>query len=242
MRCLRGAAVLVLTSAAASVSAGPPYLTDDPVPTDLRHWEIYGFAAGEGRRSDLDQEFGIDLNYGAFKGFQVAATVPLNLSHDAIDGWRGGIGDLEFGIKYRFVNNEKGGFSAAIFPTTILPTANHAPNEGTRFLLPVWLEQDFPGGTSLFGGGGYWFNPGTGNRDFWQAAAALTKGLGKKVSVGGEVAWQQHNTTGGTSLFHVGIGGIVKVSDHYSLLASAGPTWAGHHAGYHFYTALGANF
>jgi len=242
MKRFRVAAVLALTGVATSVSAGPPYLTDDPLPTDTHHWEIYGFTAGEGRRSDLDQELGFDLNYGALKGVQVTATVPLSLSHDAIDGWRGGIGDVEFGVKYRFVNNEKGGFSAAIFPRAILPTANHPPNERTRFLLPLWLERDFPGGTSLFGGGGYEFNPGTGNRNFWEAAAALTKDLGKKVSVGGEVAWQQLDTTGGTNVFHVGIGGIVKVSDHYSLLASAGPTWASHHAGYHFYMALGANF
>ena len=28
--------------------AGPPYITDDPVPTDTGHWEIYAFTAGEG--------------------------------------------------------------------------------------------------------------------------------------------------------------------------------------------------
>lgn len=54
---LRLAAALALMSAA-PVWAGPPYITDDPVPTDTGHWEIYGFAAGEGRASDLDTDRG----------------------------------------------------------------------------------------------------------------------------------------------------------------------------------------
>ena len=38
----------------------------------------------------------------------------------------------------------------------------------SRLLLPLWAQKDF-GGTSLFGGGGYEINPGSGNKDFWQA-------------------------------------------------------------------------
>ena len=41
-------AALALASLAFPAAAGPPYLTDDPVPTDLGRWEIYGFASGEG--------------------------------------------------------------------------------------------------------------------------------------------------------------------------------------------------
>ena len=48
--------------------AGPPYLTDDPVPTDTGHWEIYAFGAGEGRRSTVDADAGTDLNYWPVDG------------------------------------------------------------------------------------------------------------------------------------------------------------------------------
>jgi hypothetical protein len=34
----------------------------------------------------------------------------------------------------------------------------------------------------------------------------------------------------------------VKLSGPYALLFSAGPTWADHQTGYHFYAALGLNF
>lgn len=234
-------AALMLASAATAAIAGPPYLTDDPVPTDTGHWELYGFTGGEGRRSDVDADLGIDLNYGAVKDVQLTATLPLNFSHDRMDGWRGGSGDVEVGAKYRLINNGKAGVSVAIFPRLILPTASHSPSERTRILLPAWIEKDFPGDTSIFGGGGFEFNPGAGKRDFWEAAVALTHDLDKKVSVGGELAWQQPDVAGGTNQTRVGVGGIVKLSEHYSLLFSGGPTWADHRTGYHFYAALGLN-
>jgi hypothetical protein len=235
------AAALILVSAAPAL-AGPPYLTDDPVPTDTAHWEIYAFTAGEGRASDLDDDLGFDLNYGPVKAVQLTATLPLTFSHDGVDGWRGGRGDVELGVKYRFMHDEKAGFSAAIFPRAILPTANHSPGEKTRILLPLWLGKDFADGTSVFGGGGFEFNPGAGNRNFWQAAVALTHDLNKRMSLGGEVAWQQPDKVGGTNQTRAGAGAIVKLSDHYALLFSGGPTWADHRTGYHFYAALGLDF
>jgi hypothetical protein len=238
----RGFVALVLAATAAPASAGPPYLTDDPVPTDKGHWEVYGFSAGEGHGSTLDLDTGLDLNYGPVDDVQLTATLPLSFSHSSANGWRGGSGDLELGVKYRFFHDEKSGLSAAIFPRAILPTASHSPGEKTRFLLPLWLGKDFGRGTSLFGGGGYTVNPGSGNRDFWQAAVALTQDLNSQVSIGAEVTRQGPDVIGSTAQTRAGVGSIVKLSDHYALLFSGGPTWADHQVGYHFYGALGLNF
>lgn len=235
-------AAILLGCAAAPAWAGPPYLTDDPEPTDMGHWEIYSFTAGEGYRSDLDDELGLDLNYGPVKGVQLTATVPAHVSHDSVDGWRGGAGDLELGVKYRFIHDEKAGVSAAIFPRAILPTAKHSPGERTRILLPVWVGKDFAHGTTVFGGGGYEINRGRGNRSFLEAAAAVTHDVNKTISLGAELDWQQRDTSDGTSQTRAGVGSIVKLSEHYSLLVSGGPTWADHHTGYHLYAALGLNF
>jgi hypothetical protein len=235
-------AALALAGVAGPAIAGPPYLTDDPVPTDTGHWEIYAFTAGEGHRSTIDEEAGLDLNFGPIQDVQLTATLPLGFSHTPVEGWRGGTGDVEFGIKYRFVHEEKAGFSAAIFPRAILPTASHAPGEKARFLLPLWLGKDFKDGTSLFGGGGYEINPGAGNRDFWQAAIAVTQDLGKATSLGAEIIRQGPDSVGGSHQTRAGVGSIIKLTEHDNLLLSGGPTWADHRTGYHFYAALGLNF
>jgi hypothetical protein len=235
-------AVLALLGAAAPALAGPPYLTDDPIPTDTGHWEIYAFTSGEGLGSSVDDETGADLNYGPVEGVQLTATVPAGFSHDPSEAWRGGTGDLELGVKYRFFHDDEHGLSAAIFPRAILPTSTIASHERTRFLLPLWLGKDFAGGTSLFGGGGYEINPGPGNRNFWEAGIALTKDVSKQVNVGAEITQQGPDTVGGTAQTRAGLGSIIKFSEHHSLLLSGGPTWADHRTGYHFYAAFGLNF
>lgn len=235
-------AALALSALSAPALAGPPYLTDDPVPTNTGHWEIYTFTAGDGRGSTFDADAGADLNYGAAKGVQLTATLPLSFSHDPADGWRTGTGDVELAVKYRFFRDQDAGLSAAIFPRVILPTSGIESHERVKLLLPLWVEKDFAGGTSLFGGGGYEVNPGRGNRDFWQAGAALTHDFSDEVSVGAEITRQGADTAGATAQTSAGLGSIVKLSDHYALLVSGGPTWAEHRTGYHFYAALGLNF
>lgn len=233
---------LALAGAAMPAIAGPPYLTDDPVPTDTGRWEIYTFAAGEGQRADLDADAGLDLNYGPVKDVQLTATLPLSFEHDMLGGWRNGTGDLELGLKYRFLDDKKSGISAAIFPRAILPTSSLETGERTRLLLPLWVGKDLGEGTSLFGGGSYELNPGSGNRNFWQGAVALTQDVGKRLSIGAEITRQGPDTDGGTAQTRAGVGSIVKLSTHYALLFSGGPTWAEHKTGYHFYGALGLFF
>lgn len=234
----------VLLCSTSVVMAGPPYLTDDPVPTDPGKWEIYNFVSGEGRGSALDGAAGLDLNYGPVRDVQLTATLPAGVSHGdrASGGWRVGSGDLELGVKYRFVNREKAGFSAAIFPRIILPTAAYIPREKARFLLPVWFGEDFGNGTSVFGGGGFTINPGAGNRDYWQAGAAITRELSKKLSVGLELARQGADVEGNTAQTRLGLGSIIQLNNHEAVLLSGGPTWANHQTSYRFYAALGLFF
>ena len=59
--------------------AGPPYLTDDPEPTDYQHFEIYTFTEGTATRDGTSGEGGIDFNYGGAPNLQLTATVPACL-------------------------------------------------------------------------------------------------------------------------------------------------------------------
>ena len=226
---------------AAPALAGPPYQTDDPEPTDLHHWEIYSFATVDGRRSDLDGAIGLDLNYGAVKGVQLTATLPLAFEDVTGRGWRSGTGDVELGAKYRFLNEEHG-LQVAVFPRVILPTADRdLGGHRLQLLLPLWMQKDF-GSTSLFGGGGYEINPGSGNRNFWQAGIALTHDFSERLSLGTELTWQSADTSDGKNSTGFNIGLVHKLGGPASLLLAAGPSFSGRQTSYHAYAALGLNF
>jgi hypothetical protein len=231
-------AALVFASAAPAL-AGPPYLNNDPAPTDTGGWEIYLFSTGEGHRSDADVDAGVEFNYGPVKDVQVSATLPLSFSHARGQGWASGSGHVELGIKYRFLKDDRSHLSVAFFPKAVLPTSSLAHHEKTRFQFPIWMGKDFDGGASLFGGGGYNVNPNPGKRNSWQAGVTFTQTVSKKVSLGAEIMQQSRDSIGGTAQTRVGVGAVARLSKHYGLLASAGPTWADHRTGYHFYAALG---
>lgn len=242
MRPTRALVALLFAAAGVPATAGPPYITDDPVPTDLAHWEIYAFTAGDGHARAFDDATGVDLNYGAFKDIQLTATVPLALTRDGSRQLRAGTGDLELAVKYRFLNDERSGISAAVFPRAILPTSTLEHGGKTRLLLPLLVEKDFAGGTSLFGGGGYEINPGPGNRNFWQAGAALTHNVSDRLSLGAEITRQGSDSVGASGETAAGLGAILKLSQSHALLLSGGPTWADHRTGYHVYASLGLDF
>lgn len=242
MKPLRWLTALALAVTTSTALAGPPYETDDPEPTDLGHWEIYNFLTADGRAGVADGALGLDLNYGAAKGLQLTATLPVAFARDPAAGWRGGHGDLELGAKYRFMDDEANGWQAAVFPRVILPTAaRDLGGTRTRVLLPLWVQKDL-GKTSVFGGGGYEINPGSDNRDFWQAGVAVTHDFSKSTALGAELAWQSSDTRDGKSTTGVNVGLIQKLGGPYSLLLAAGPIFSGGEASYHGYAALSLNF
>ena len=57
--------------------AGPPYVTDDPEPTEYLHWEIYVFSGGTQTRDGSAGAGGLDFNYGAGPNLQLSLTLPL---------------------------------------------------------------------------------------------------------------------------------------------------------------------
>ena len=242
MKPVRWLVAFALASAAAPVFAGPPYQTDDPVPTELSHWEIYNFVGVDGGGGTIDGEAGLDLNYGAAKGLQLTATLPAAFSRSPEDGWRAGRGDVQLGAKYRFLNDERSGWQAAVFPRVFVPTAGrNLGGNRVRLLLPLWVQKDL-GKTALFGGGGYEINPGPGNKDFWQAAVAATHDFSDKLSLGTEAYWQSADTRGGDQSAGVDVGLIHKLGGPYALLLAGGPNFSGGQTGYHGYAALGLSF
>jgi hypothetical protein len=227
---------------AAPVLAGPPYETDDPEPTELGHWEIYNFVDLDGRAAQVDGAAGLDLNYGAANGLQLTATLPIAFAREPGSRWHAARGELELGVKYRFLKDDQHGWQAAVFPRVILPTAAGGfGGNRARLLLPLWVQKDI-GRTSVFGGGGYEINPGSGNRDFWQTGVAVTHDFSDKLSLGAEAAWQSPDTRGGRGNTDINLGMIRKLGGPFALLLAAGPSFSAGKASYHSYAALSLNF
>jgi len=225
-----GLAALLLTialCAAWPAHAGPPFITDDPEPVDLGHWEVYTFSAGavgQGDASGIGPS--IEVNYGAAPNLQLH--VIGNIAYD--DPARGpavmGLGDTELGVKYRFINPGKDDWypQVGVFPLLEVPTGSARRNLGAGYVqafLPIWVQKDF-GKWTTYGGGGYWINPGPGNRNYWYAGWLLQRQVTDKLALGAEVFHQTSSMVGRGGASGFNVGGQYDFSDHYHLLFSAG--------------------
>ncbi|HEX3652616.1 MAG TPA: transporter [Rhizomicrobium sp.] len=204
--------------------AGPPYLSDDPEPTDYEHFEIYTFANGAVGANGSGGEAGIDFNYGATPDLQLTAVLPAGYAHPSGGTTAVDIGNIELAAKYRVLHQEEFGLDVAVFPRVFLPAGSAAVGERhASFLLPIWVEKDW-GKLSSFGGGGCVLNRGGDSRNFCLAGWALTYQLLPNLQLGGEVFHQTADTVGGRASTIVGAGVKYDLSDHYHLLGYFGPT------------------
>jgi Putative MetA-pathway of phenol degradation len=224
--------------------AGPPFLTDDPEPTEVGHWEVYGpLIEAEGRGAEFDGAVAVEFNYGVASGVQLTVELPIAYSHDATAvNW--GVGDVAISAKYRFFQNEDAGLSIAAFPGLTLPTGTNGMGRGrVTALLPIWVQHD-SGPWSVFGGGGYAINPGDGNQNYWTGGIAVSRQVTRKLLLGIEADRQGADTVGGNGSFSLGVGAILQLRAPFRLLASGGPTFqdGGGPAGFHAFVALGIDF
>jgi hypothetical protein len=218
-----GCSALLLALISAPATAGPPYVTDDPEPTETGHWEIYGYTQGTRVGGETLGENGLDINYGGAKDLQLTVVVPFE--YDADHSTRGGLGDLQLGAKYKFIHQDDKGWlpDVSFFPHVYLPTSTGYFGDGrTGWFLPLWAEKDI-GKWSTFGGGGYTFNPGPGNRNYWLAGWAVTRKLTDKLTLGGEIYHQTPDTIGHKDLTGMGLGFQYQMLTHWAVIGSGGP-------------------
>lgn len=240
-------AALSVLLGAGEAHAGPPYLTDDPEPTDPGHWEIYNYVIGLNGAGGFGGEAGVDLNYGAVRNLQLTAVLPVALENaDGVfdKGLRGGPGIIELAVKYEFLHQSDDSWvpDVSLFPRAFVPTVGRFSTGRTDLLLPVWAQKDV-GPWSLFAGGGWELNPGPGERNFWQGGVALTRSLTKTFTLGAEVFGQGPVSIQGGGFTTVNFATTWRFTPHWSLLASAGPTWdqgGGH--GQVFYVSFKADY
>lgn len=226
------------------VLAGPPYVTDDPEPTDEGHYEIFLYAGGSATHDGSSGAGGIDFNYGAAPDLQLTAVLPLAWSNPAAGPSSANLGNVELAAKYKFLHQDDVGVDVSFFPRVFLPAGSDAVGERhVSLLLPFWIGRSW-GQWSTFGGGGCVLNRGNGANDFCQAGWAGTYQVLPHLQLGGEIYYQTADHTGGRASTGIGAGAIYDLSDNLHLMASAGPGIqnAGATDRYTWYAALQITF
>jgi hypothetical protein len=214
---------------AARTFAGPPFLTDDPEPVDYQHWEAYLFALGDHSDGYAIEGPAVELNYGVLPDTQLHLIVPMTTVGGGGAPTVSGLGDMEFGIKYRFLHETNGWPQIGIFPMVELPTGDADRGLGngrTWFRLPLWLQKS-RGPWTTYGGGGAALNSAPGQHDYTFGGWLLQRDFGPHLTLGGELFAQGQDTDDDRGFAALNFGGSCNVTGHFSLLFSAGHSVAG---------------
>lgn len=238
-------ALAAVLAAAMPAWAGPPFLTDDPIPVDLHHWEFYLFATGDRtRENNTVNGPAIEVNNGIAKNTQLHLVVPETYSSQDGASARG-LGDTELGVKWRFVEQTKNRPDIATFPLLEIATGDQSKGLGngrTWAKIPIWIQKDWGPWTS-YGGGGYAINPAPGERDYPFGGILVQRTLSPALSLGGEIFLQGATANappvvpgqqssgepvaGERSTAIWNVGGQVNFTPDFSLLFSAGHSFQG---------------
>ena len=218
------AAILYFILAASSF-AGPPFRTDDPIPVDYHHGEFYLFSTGT-RDAEGTSGVGpaVEFNYGILHNTQLHLIAPMAYDTPRRENSHFGYGDTEIGIKYCVVNETDLLPAIGIFPLVEIPTGDRDKGLGNgkaQYFFPLWLQKDF-GKWTTYGGGGYWINPGSGNKNYWFSGVLLQYSFSDTFFLGGEIFYQTADRVNGRDGSGFNLGGSVPLVGNFQLLFSAG--------------------
>jgi hypothetical protein len=124
-------------------------ITDDPGTPGNKKWEINLAFAFEHRPNERSFDSpGIDLNYGVGEHIQLTLQGGPVLLKRSGHGLIGGLGGTETAVKWRFLDEEKSGFDASMFPRVIFNITQSSvrrglTEDGTRFQIPFQVAKTF---------------------------------------------------------------------------------------------------
>jgi PPE-repeat protein len=210
--------------------AGPPFLTDDPEPVELGHHEFYLFSTlDKATDSTQVQAPAFEYNYGIAHQTQFHILFPFTSFNTDDDPTAYGPGDLELGVKYRFIQETETFPQVGTFPLLEVATGDSGRGLGngrTWAKIPIWIQKSW-GPWTTYGGGGYAVNPEPGQRDYPFAGWLLQRDLSEQWTLGGEIFTQGKTADDGQDTTFVNLGGFYNFTKNFSLLFTAGNNISG---------------
>ena len=172
-----------------TAKAGPPFVTDDPEVPPVGGWEInIPFTLNRTPGSTQMNAPLLDMNYG-LPQLQIEFDIPLAVSSDDRKGTNAGLGDLLYGVKWRFFDDEKTQTQIGIYPQMFAPTGNNRKGLGggrPNYILPLLAERSW-GKWTLYGNVGYRLQTALGEQNYWYAGSVLQRDLTERLSLGVEL-------------------------------------------------------
>ncbi len=212
---------------------GPPMLTDDPNPVEKGHWEINNAITLE-HDHEIGEEFEVpleDFNYGLSNSVQLKYEVPFILKHTFGSTIIGGLGKSNFGVKWRFLNNEKYRISISTYPQflfNIIPASaeREITDKGIELLLPFELLKEFDNYSIAIEAGREFESKDQGE---WKFGLLYDRTLSKKVGIAVEISGISDYTFKNNELF-LNVGSRIILTEDSKLLFSVGNNFIVHNS------------
>lgn len=215
---------LALMAERAHAQGGPPLITEDPgTPGDGR-WEInVAFTVEKLRTETLFEAPLLDVNYGLGERIQLKYEIPWVVLDEEGVSTKGGLGNSEIGVKYRFLDEAQHGVSMSLYPQFSFnnPTSSDERglvDPGTKLVLPLQIartvgpiEQSLELGYALI----------EHEEDEWIYGLAAAWPLAERFELVGEVhGVARRDFEEDVLVFN--LGGVLELHENVTLLFSAG--------------------
>lgn len=221
------AATILWSLSASTVFAGNPLQTNDPETPGPNGWEINLSHNMRFTRPAFGHALPlINVNYGWLENDQWKISIPV-LETDPHPGephW--GIGDIQLGWKYRFLEETEHGFQASIYPQPLLPTGNAGLGLGNgrlELFFPVEVgKYCCDDKLFLYGEAGHNFVFDGSGQHSWFFGAAAEYQATEKTEFVSEIVYITFPNQNGTDDFFFNAGVNVQLAKHIVLQTAFG--------------------
>ena len=182
--------VILFLTISISVSAGPPFVTNDADPPDVDQWElIFPFTlkkGADGSRSGELVTFDINYGYDQFTQLSIETPIPYTITPD--DDMQWGVGDILFEYKRRFGTDASKGYFG-VNPQVSFPTGDYKRGLGAEKVmvqLPLIYQKQWDM-TLFYTDLRYKWLVGDEKNSFWFAGFAVEREVISRVEIGAEI-------------------------------------------------------